>query len=78
MREALSHVRFDTAAMPYLFGPEALAAGVRILGAESFLFGTDYPLLKPARYYRYFADAGLSPDETAVILGGAASRFLGL
>jgi predicted TIM-barrel fold metal-dependent hydrolase len=78
VREAFAHVRFDTAAMPYIFSPSALAAGVGILGAESFLFGTDYPLLRPERYYRYFEDAGLSPMEAELVLGLAAERFLEL
>jgi predicted TIM-barrel fold metal-dependent hydrolase len=78
VREAFAHVRFDTAAMPYIFSPSALSAGVRILGAESFLFGTDYPLLRPERYYRYFEDAGLSPMEAELVLGLAAERFLEL
>jgi predicted TIM-barrel fold metal-dependent hydrolase len=77
-REELSRVRFDTAAMPFIFDPLALACGVRILGASSFLFGTDYPLLRPERYYKYFADAGLSPEETDAILGKSAAEFLGL
>jgi predicted TIM-barrel fold metal-dependent hydrolase len=78
VRENFSHVRFDTAAMPYLFHPQALSLAAEILGAERFLFGTDYPLLKPERYYRYFADAGLSSEDTEQILGLAAESFLGL
>jgi predicted TIM-barrel fold metal-dependent hydrolase len=78
VREALANVRFDTAAMPYLFAPQALSLGVQALGAKSFLFGTDYPLLKPERYYRYFNDAGLNAEDTEQILGLSAKEFLGL
>jgi predicted TIM-barrel fold metal-dependent hydrolase len=78
VREMLSTVRFDTAAMPYLFSPQALSLGVQALGARSFLFGTDYPLLKPERYYRYFNDAGLNEEDSEQILGLSASEFLGL
>jgi predicted TIM-barrel fold metal-dependent hydrolase len=78
VREALIGVRFDTAAMPFLYSPQALSLGVQALGAGSFLLGTDFPLLSPSRYYKYFADAGLSADETEEILGLSAQRFLGL
>ncbi|MDR1296379.1 MAG: amidohydrolase [Deltaproteobacteria bacterium] len=78
VRPYLDLVRFDTAAMPYIFEPQALKIGVDLLGPEKFFFGTDYPLLKTKRYRKYFADAGLSPAEADLILGGAAAAYLGL
>ena len=76
VKEALSGVRFDTAAMPYLFSPQALPMALKVLGADHFLLGTDFPLLKPSRYRKYLAEAGLSEEETALIMGGAAEKFL--
>ncbi|MDR3154158.1 MAG: amidohydrolase family protein [Deltaproteobacteria bacterium] len=78
VRESLASVRFDTAAMPYLFRPEALKAAVGFLGAGSFLYGSDYPLLPASRYERYFAEAGLTAEETSLVFGEAARDFLGL
>ncbi|MDR0881877.1 MAG: amidohydrolase [Candidatus Adiutrix sp.] len=78
VKETLADVRFDTAAMPYLFDPAALAMGLKILGPDRFFLGTDYPLLKPSRYRRYLAEAGLTERETDLVLGGAATEFLGL
>ena len=78
IRETLAQVCFDTAAMPYLYDPAALPMALKVLGPEHFLLGTDFPLLKPSRYRRYFEAAGLSPEETGLILGGSAARFLGL
>ena len=78
VREYLSMVRFDTAAMPFLFEPKALRLAVDLLGPENFLLGTDYPLLKTARYVKYFQVAGLTEAETAQIMGLAAASFLGL
>ena len=75
VRESLALVRFDTAAMPYLYGPEALPMALKALGPEHFLLGTDYPLLKPSRYIRYFEDAGLTPREMEMIMGGSFLRF---
>jgi predicted TIM-barrel fold metal-dependent hydrolase len=78
VREYFELVRFDTAAMPFLFEPKALRLAVDLLGAKSFLLGTDYPLLKTARYVKYFQSAGLNPDEAAQIMGEAAADFLGV
>ncbi|MDR1313210.1 MAG: amidohydrolase family protein, partial [Deltaproteobacteria bacterium] len=52
VKESLASVRFDTAAMPFLYDPEALKAALGFLGAGSFLYGSDYPLLGVARYER--------------------------
>lgn len=77
VKEHLENVRFDTAAMPFLFDPAALPMALRVLGPEYFVLGTDYPLLKPSRYRRYFADAGLPPETIDLIMGGNAENFLG-
>ena len=76
VRETLAQVRFDTAAMPYLYDPAALPMALKVLGPEHFLLGTDFPLLRPSRYRRYLETAGLGPEETAMIMGGAAAAFL--
>jgi predicted TIM-barrel fold metal-dependent hydrolase len=78
VRESLAQVRFDTAAVPFLYDPAALPMALKVLGPEHFFLGTDCPLLKPSRYRRYFEAAGLTPEETETILGGAASAWLGL
>jgi len=77
VRESLALVRFDTAAMPYVYAPAALSMALKVLGPEIFFLGTDWPLLKPSRYRRYFEAAGLTPRETELILGGAAADWLG-
>jgi predicted TIM-barrel fold metal-dependent hydrolase len=77
VRDHLENVRFDTAAMPFIFEPIALRLGVDLLGADSFLLGTDYPLLKVPRYLKYFRDAALTEDESNRISGLAARDFLG-
>jgi predicted TIM-barrel fold metal-dependent hydrolase len=78
VREFLDLVRFDTAAMPFIFEPRALRLGVDLLGAGSFLLGTDFPLLKTARYVKFLEATGLDPAEIAQISGLAAQAFLGL
>jgi predicted TIM-barrel fold metal-dependent hydrolase len=76
VREYLDLIRFDTAAMPFIFDPKALRVGVDLLGADRFLFGSDYPLLKRKRYQKFFLDASLSAEETELVSGGAARKFL--
>ena len=78
VKEHLANVRFDTAAMPFLFDPAALPMALEVLGPEYFVLGTDYPLLKPSRYRKYFNDAGLPPEVIGLIMGGNAENFLGL
>ncbi|MDR1656043.1 MAG: amidohydrolase [Deltaproteobacteria bacterium] len=78
VRPYLENVRFDTAAMPFLFEPKALKLACDLLGAGSFLLGTDYPLLKTTRYLKYFKDASLTDQEIEAICGLSAAEFLEL
>jgi predicted TIM-barrel fold metal-dependent hydrolase len=75
---ALANVWIDTAAAPFLYRPRAYALAVELLGADKVLLGSDYPLLKVERYRRELAapEAGLSPDDLALILGGAARKLI--
>ncbi|MDR2386838.1 MAG: amidohydrolase [Deltaproteobacteria bacterium] len=78
VRNYFDQVRFDTAAMPFIFEPQAIKLGVEVLGADKFFLGTDFPLLKVPRYLKFFNQAGLSPSEIEQISGKAAAEFLGL
>lgn len=68
VRETLKNVWFDTAASPFLYAPSMYRIAGEIIGFEKILFGSDYPLLSPARYVREIASEGLSPDQQAQIL----------
>lgn len=50
VREALTAVFYDTAAMPYLCSAEVYEAAVATAGPRKLIFGSDYPLLCPGRY----------------------------
>ena len=52
VRETLAHVYYDTTAVPYLYGPEVYEMAVSCAGAEKFLFGSDFPLLPPRKYWQ--------------------------
>jgi len=76
IKESLRNVYFDTAASPYLYDPKVYSIAVQIAGPEKILFGSDYPLISPSRYFQEIEAAGLSPDETRLILGQNAAKLL--
>jgi len=78
VREYLKNVYFDTAASPFLYYPQIYQIAVRIVGQNKILFGSDFPLLKPAQYFEEFKKAGLSKDEIESICGNNAARLLNL
>ena len=76
--EVLENVWYDTAALPYLYRPSAVAAAATTAGPDRILFGTDYPLLTHRRVIEYVRSADLQQDDTAAILGGNATLALGV
>lgn len=78
VKEKLKNVYFDTAASPFLYDPAIYRIAVEIIGSKKILFGSDYPLLKPERYFTELKSSGLSPADVANISGGNAARLLNL
>jgi predicted TIM-barrel fold metal-dependent hydrolase len=78
VKDALTNVYVDTAASPYLYDVDIYRLAVKILGAEKILFGSDYPLLEPDRYFSQLRESGLPPLEVQQISGLAAGRLLKL
>jgi predicted TIM-barrel fold metal-dependent hydrolase len=70
---------FDTAALPYLYQPGVLGAVDQLLGTGRLCFGSDFPLLPPARYKDYMpelsdqARESLGRDAPATWLGEQSS-----
>ncbi len=50
LRQVLADVYYDTSAVPYLYDAGIYRAVEATAGARKLLFGSDYPLLSPARY----------------------------
>lgn len=78
VRETLSNVWFDTAASPYLYQPGIYHLAMELAGADKILLGSDFPLLKPSRYFKEISQAGLSTDQQMALCGANAARLFGL
>ena len=76
--KALKNIYFDTAASPYLYNPIVYRQVVDTIGAKNVIFGSDYPLISPARALAEIRASGLSESEQAAIIGANAQYFFGL
>jgi hypothetical protein len=78
VKERFRNVYFDTAASPFLYDTAIYSIAVQTIGAEKVLFGSDYPLLPPSRYFKEMEQAGISGEILARICGLNAARLLGI
>ncbi len=72
----LQNVYVDTAASPFLYDPEIYKVAVQVIGADKILFGSDYPLINPSRYFSEMQTAGLTKDEIEAICDHNALKLL--
>ena len=78
IKQNLKHVYFDTAASPYLYDPRVYRLAIELVGVEKILFGSDFPLLPPARYFEEMKTAGLSKGEMNKICGANAAKLFSI
>jgi uncharacterized protein len=78
VKAAFANVYYDTAASPFLYDPQIYEIAARIVGAEKILFGSDYPLLQPARYFNALSPLNLTPADRQRICGVNAAGLLGV
>jgi predicted TIM-barrel fold metal-dependent hydrolase len=76
IRSVLRNVYFDTAASPFLYKPAVYAIAVQLAGVDKILFGSDFPLIGAARYFREMDQAGITPADKARICGLNAAALL--
>ena len=67
--KAMANVYYDTAASPFLYSKKIYAIVSEIVGAKKILFGTDFPLISPRRYFQELEGSGLSGEDREKILG---------
>ncbi|MBU0987075.1 MAG: amidohydrolase family protein [Proteobacteria bacterium] len=78
VKETLKNVYFDTAASPFLYDPQIYRYARDTVGVDKILFGSDFPLLKPTRYFKELETIGLAKNEIESICGLNAARLLRL
>jgi uncharacterized protein len=76
VKGVLKNTWFDTAASPYLYDKAIYSISTEIVGFDKILFGSDFPLIKPSRYFKEMKDAGLSKDAIGTICGENAASLL--
>jgi predicted TIM-barrel fold metal-dependent hydrolase len=75
-KEVFQNTWFDTAAAPYVYSSGIYSTACEIVGPEKILFGSDYPLIAPKRYFEDMRAAGLSADAVSKICGKSAQALL--
>jgi len=65
----MANVYYDTAASPFLYSKKIYEIVSQIVGARKILFGTDFPLIPPQRYFKELEESGLSEEDRRKILG---------
>jgi len=78
VKEALNNVYFDTAASPFLYEKQIYKIALELAGEDKIVFGSDYPLIRPERYFRELAESGLRRKQKKKICGKNAAKLLGL
>jgi predicted TIM-barrel fold metal-dependent hydrolase len=78
VKKAMANVYFDTAASPFLYTPDIYNQVIPLVGADKILFGSDYPLLAPARLIKEIKALDLPEETESLILSGNARRLLGI
>jgi len=76
VRNRLKNVFVDTAASPFLYDPLIYELAIKLIGVEKILFGSDYPLLPPSRYFDELEEAGLTSSQVDHICGENARLLL--
>jgi hypothetical protein len=77
IKESFRNVYYDTAAAPFLYDSRIYRVIKALDLCEKILFGSDFPLLSPSRYFGDIEDGGFSGEEKQLIMGGNARMLLG-
>lgn len=76
VKSVLKNTWFDTAASPFLYDTEVYSISIKIVGKDKILFGSDFPLLKPSRYFKEMKEVGIPQDIIRKICGENAASLL--
>lgn len=68
-------IYYDTAASPFVYRPDIYKVATQLAGHERILFGSDYPLISPKRYFAEVRQSGIPDLHIDAILGQNAARI---
>ncbi|MCL2266636.1 MAG: amidohydrolase family protein [Treponema sp.] len=78
IKEAFINVYYDTAACPFIYDKRIYNV-IKSLGiCEKILFGSDFPILNPSRYFSAINESSLCNEEKKLITGLNAKKLLGI
>ncbi|MBW2655553.1 MAG: amidohydrolase [Deltaproteobacteria bacterium] len=72
-KTVLKNIWYDTAASPFLYDSQIYDIAVDAGVADKVLFGTDFPLLAPDRYFKDIDNSNITPLQKEQILGKNAA-----
>lgn len=78
VKKMFENIYFDTAASPFLYDPKVYEIAIQIIGEKKILFGSDFPLIRPARYIKELENTNLTQKQIRNICGLNAARLLKL
>lgn len=76
--KGLENVWFDTSSSLFKLSAEDAGAIIAKLGAEKFMFGSDYPMWRHEEEFERFLALNLGDRTNEMILHGNAEEFLGI
>jgi len=77
VKETLKNIWYDTAASVFLYDPEIYNMAIQANVIDKVLFGTDFPLLTPDRYYADMDKSAMTQDHKQKVLGENALALFG-
>ncbi|MDP6511284.1 MAG: amidohydrolase family protein [Dehalococcoidia bacterium] len=75
---ALERTYFDTSASPFLYRPQIYSHAIQMVGEAKVLFGSDFPLMPQHRPLSEIRSLSLPQRVEHLVLGGNATKLLGL
>ena len=76
-KAVLKNIWYDTAASPFLYDSQIYDIAVDAGVADKVLFGTDFPLLTPDRYYKDIDNSNINSLQKEQLLGKNAALLFG-
>jgi hypothetical protein len=73
-----ANIYYDTAASPFVYKTDIYRVAAELAGVDRILFGSDYPLISPKRYFTEIRKSGLPDVDIDLISGGNAVRIFRL